>query len=119
MKQFLIIALCASSTACIGDVLLDPQPPRALTARPGNHQATLSWTEVTGATNYNLYWTDDGSTPSIEAGNRTTDVDNPFIHPDLTNDTLYRYVVTALNAQGESAESNEASAQPGARSTHR
>jgi hypothetical protein len=115
MERFLIsTALCAAtSVACIGDIILDPQPPRDLTARPGNAQVTLSWTDVTGATSYNLYWTDDGSAPSIATGNRTTSVPNPFIHTELTNGLLYRYVVTALNAQGESRESNEASTEPG------
>lgn len=115
MKRLILATSVCVTTAsgCIGDVKLLPQPPRDLTARPGNEQVTLSWGEVTGATGYNLYWTDDGSEPTLETGDRTGDVDNPFIHTERTNGVLYRYVVTAKNAEGESAESNEASAQPG------
>ncbi len=111
-RSVVIATLCLS--ACINDVVLDPRRPTNVVARPGNNQVTLSWAEVTGATDYNVYWTDDGGVPSVEASERFRGAANPFVHAELSNGTLYRYVVTALNPKGESPPSGVAEAIPAA-----
>jgi len=41
-----------------------------------------------------------------------TEVTSPFIHTGLANGKTYYFVVTAVNAAGESSESNQVSATP-------
>jgi hypothetical protein len=87
-----------------------PAPPANLTAAPGNGQVTLSWSASSGATSYNIYRaTSSGSETLFQSGIATTS----FTNTGLTNGTTYYYEVTAVNAQGESGRSTEASAMPG------
>ncbi|WP_128895916.1 Kelch repeat-containing protein [Longirhabdus pacifica] len=84
--------------------------PLNLTATGGNAKVTLNWTEVTEADTYNVYrsLTSGGPYTSVATNVYSTSyVDSP-----LTNGTTYYYVVTAVNENGESAYSNEASATP-------
>jgi uncharacterized protein YjdB len=85
--------------------------PTGVSAVAGNGQVTISWTAVSGATGYNLYWSTT-SALTTATGNRITGVTNPYTHTGLTNGTTYYYVVTAVNGAGESAASNQASAIP-------
>ncbi|MBI1745235.1 MAG: hypothetical protein HYR55_01445 [Acidobacteria bacterium] len=86
-----------------------PDAPASLTAVPGDSQVSLSWTSVSGATSYSLYRaTTSGGEVSYQTGLTTTD----FRDTGVVNGTTYYYVVTALNAGGESAPSPEASATP-------
>jgi len=94
-----------------------PIAPTGVTAAPGNGQVTISWDAVSGATPYNLYMaTTSGVTKSnyttLTGGMKHTGVTSPYIHTGLTNSTTYYFVVTALNANGESVESIEVSATP-------
>ena len=85
--------------------------PTGLGAVGGNAQNTVSWTSVTGATSYNLYWsTSSGVTTSN--GTKISGVTSPYSHTGLTNGTTYYYIVTAVNAGGESSASGQASATP-------
>ncbi|GFE58581.1 fibronectin type III domain-containing protein [Geobacter sp. AOG1] len=89
-----------------------PQPPAAptgVTAVGGTNQVTVSWAVVTGATSYNIYWsTTSGVTPAT--GTKITGVTSPYIQTGLAASTTYYYVVTAVNAVGESAPSAQVSA---------
>jgi fibronectin type 3 domain-containing protein len=86
-----------------------PGAPAGLQATPGNTQVSLSWTASTGATSYHVK-------RSTTSGGPYTQVSAPtvanFTDTGLTNGTTYYYVVSALNATGESANSSEASATP-------
>ncbi len=86
-----------------------PVPPLNLTATGGNQQVSLAWTASTGATSYNVKRsaTNGGpyTTVASPAGTSYTDT-------AVTNGTAYYYVVTAVSANGESANSNQASATP-------
>ena len=86
-----------------------PVPPLNLTATGGNQQVSLAWTASTGATSYNVKRaaTNGGpyTTVASPAGTSYTDT-------TVTNETTYYYVVTAVSAGGESANSNQASATP-------
>ncbi len=103
----------SSASAQVSAIPMAPPPaaPTAVTATAGNAQVTVSWNAVSGATSYNLYWsTTPGVTPAN--GNRIIAATSAYLHTGLSNGTTYYYVVTALNANGESTASVQASAQP-------
>jgi fibronectin type 3 domain-containing protein len=74
---------------------------------------TLSWTASANAASYNLY---RGTAPGGENSTpvATGITGTGFTDNGLTNGTTYFYQVTAVNANGESPRSNEASATPSA-----
>jgi fibronectin type 3 domain-containing protein len=88
-----------------------PAVPAGLTATAGNGQITLNWSAAANATGYNVY---QGTATGAEAATpiATGLTTTSYTVSGLTNDTAYFYVVTAVNAVGPSANSNEASATP-------
>jgi Fibronectin type III domain len=90
-----------------------PAAPGGVSAVPGNAQATVSWSPVTGATSYNIYvGTSTGVTKTT--GSKASGVTSPSIVSPLTNGTKYYFVVTAVGTGGESTESAEVYATPAA-----
>lgn len=89
-----------------------PQPPQNVRAFPGNQQIYLKWDSVQGATSYNIYWAFNSGVKKTSGTKIGGIQDTFYFHNSLTNGTTYYYVVTAVNQNGESAESNEASATP-------
>jgi fibronectin type 3 domain-containing protein len=88
-----------------------PAAPGGVSATPGDAQASVSWTTVAGATSYNLYWaTSTGVTKAT--GTKIAGVTSPRAVTGLANGTKYYFVVTAVGAGGESAESAEVFATP-------
>lgn len=88
---------------------LTPAVPADVTAAAGAGQVTISWSPALGATSYNLYWsTTTGVTKT--SGTKIANVTSPYVHTGLTNGTAYYYVVTAVNANGESSESTQVNA---------
>jgi hypothetical protein len=87
-----------------------PAAPTGLTATAGNAQVSLSWNLSSGATSYIVKrsTTSGGSYTNIATGVTSL----PYINSGLTNGTTYYYVVSAVNATGESGNSNQASATP-------
>ena len=92
-----------------------PTAPRSLSATPGDTQVTLSWDRdpVRGADSYNIYWS---TTAEVSTANRSkiTNATSPYTQMPLTNGTTYYYIVTAVNATGESPPSPEIYATAGA-----
>ena len=88
-----------------------PAAPLNLTATGGNQQVSLAWTASTGATSYNVKRaaTNGGPYTTVASPASTSYTDTT-----VTNGTTYYYVVTAVSASGESANSNQASATPSA-----
>ena len=89
-----------------------PQPPAAptgLQANAGNAQVTLTWTASSGATSYHVKRATTNGAPYTQVGTPTS---ASFTDTGLTNGTTYFYVVSALNANGESANSAPGSATP-------
>jgi len=87
-----------------------PPAPTNLTATAGNAQVGLTWTGSTGATSYTvLRGTATGQeTTTVTSGLTGTS----YTNTGLTNGTKYFYTVKAVNANGTSGASNEASATP-------
>ncbi|HEY0550891.1 MAG TPA: metallophosphoesterase [Verrucomicrobiae bacterium] len=87
-----------------------PNPPAGLSAIPGDSQVALTWNTSGGATSYKVK---RATTPG---GPYTTIAPNVTAtsHTDTTvaNGTTYYYVVSAVNADGESANSTQVSATP-------
>ena len=90
-----------------------PSAPTGLQGAAGNAQVVLTWTASTGATSYHVKRsTTSGTETQISAPTSTS-----FTDTTVTNGTKYFYVVSAVNANGESANSNEVSATPTAPAT--
>lgn len=84
--------------------------PTNLTAAAGDSQVTLSWTSVTGATNYSVKRSTTAGGPYTTIANNV--IGTSYIDNSVTNGTMYYYVVAALNSTAESANSNEVFATP-------
>lgn len=83
--------------------------PGNLTASVGNSQVTLNWDAIAGATGYNVKRSTTAGGPYETIANVTT---TSYVDTDVVNGTTYYYAVTAITADDESANSNEASATP-------
>jgi hypothetical protein len=102
------LEVSATPVAPVGPL---PAAPTSVQASPGNGQASISWTAIAGATSYNIYYaTATGVTKTN--GTRIPNATSPAVVTSLTNGTTYYFVVTAVNANGESVESAEVSARP-------
>lgn len=85
-----------------------PAAPTGVTASGGANQVSISWTTVSGATSYNIYWaTASGVTT---AATKITTATSPYVQTGLAASTTYYYIVTAVNAAGQSAASAQVSA---------
>jgi fibronectin type 3 domain-containing protein len=86
-----------------------PAAPTGLQATGGNAQVSLTWTASTGATSYHVK-------RSTTSGSGYAQISAPtaanYTDTTVTNGTTYFYVVSALNAVGESANSAQATATP-------
>ncbi len=90
-----------------------PTAPAGVTATPGDTQITIAWNAVPGATSYNIYWSTTAGVTTAN-GAKIAGAANPYIQAALVNGTTYYYIVTAINAVGESAVSPQVSAAPAA-----
>ncbi len=88
-----------------------PPPPADVYAIPGPAFITIWWSPVPGAASYNVYLTFDGSLPSKLNGTKVESVISPWVHQTHL-DITHRCVVTALNACGESGESEVVGGTP-------
>ncbi len=107
------IALNGSEVESLYDSYFGPPPPpptpTGLVATPGNNQVALSWNASSGATSYNVKrsTTSGGPYGTIASPGGTS-----FTDTTAVNGTTYYYVVSAVNAGGESGNSTQASATP-------
>jgi hypothetical protein len=92
------------------DATPPPGAPTNIRASAGDNQVTVSWDAVTGATSYNVYY--GTATGVTTASTKVTGATSPDAISGLLNGTTYFFVVTAVNGNGESAVSFEASALP-------
>jgi hypothetical protein len=87
-----------------------PLPPTGLAASPGDNRVDLGWNASGGATGYNVKRSTltGGPYNVIAAGIPSTS----FADTTAANGVAYFYVVSAVNAAGESPNSGEVSATP-------
>ena len=86
-----------------------PAVPANLQANAGNAQVSLSWTASSGATSYNVQRSTASGGPYTSVGTPTAPT---YTDTNVTDGTTYYYVVSAANAAGASANSNQVSATP-------
>jgi cellulose 1,4-beta-cellobiosidase len=90
-----------------------PQPPAAptgLKATAGKKKATLSWNAVSGATSYRVKRSKSNGGPYTVVASSVTAT--TFTNTGLTSRVTYYYVVSAINANGEGANSAQVSVRP-------
>ncbi len=83
----------------------------SITVNAEDSQVKISWYSVTGATSYNIYWSESSSITKT-SGNKIPNVISPYTLTGLTNGTTYYFVATAENSYGESSMSSEKIAKP-------
>jgi formylglycine-generating enzyme required for sulfatase activity len=89
-----------------------PLIPAGVTAVEGNGSVTVTWTPASGATSYNIYYATSSSV-SKKSGTKVANLSgSPYTVRPLDNKTPYYFVVTAVNAGGESGDSPWAMATP-------
>lgn len=114
---FAVLHGCGSSPGGKKNKKNPPDPPENLNAVSGDGSVTLTWDTKADATSYNLYMaSQSGITKEnytgLSDGMKHAGVTSPYTHPNLANGKTYYFVVTAVNSNGESKESNEVSAIP-------
>jgi fibronectin type 3 domain-containing protein len=75
---------------------------------PETHDVTLAWDDVPNATSYNIYWSDKPGVTK-KNGTKISNVMNPHKIKGLKKGEKFYFIVTAVNASGESKESKELS----------
>jgi hypothetical protein len=88
-----------------------PSAPTGLTATPGDAQVILNWSAPSGATSYNVKRAATSGGPYATVASPTA---TSYTNTGLTNGTAYYFVVSAVNASGESPDSAQAGTTPSA-----
>lgn len=86
-----------------------PAIPTGVTCTPGNTQMQLAWTAAAGAVRYVVKRAFDRRGPFLALG---TVEGTSFVDKGLENGTAYFYIVTAVNAGGESHRSSRMGGLP-------
>lgn len=99
----------------ISDFAAPPPAPTGLSAAGGIAKVTLTWNSVGTATSYSVKrsTTSGGPYATIATGVQSAS----YTDSSVTGGTTYFYVVSAVNPQGESPNSNQASVTPAAPGT--
>jgi hypothetical protein len=101
------------SCTVLNGTVQPPSSPTGVNAAAGDGQVIISWDTVSGATNYNLYWSTSPEVSKALYTEKIPNVSSPFTHGGRTNGTTYHYVVTSVNNCGESSESSRVTIMAG------
>jgi hypothetical protein len=95
-----------------GIEVLKPQPlvPVGLSAATDNTQVTLTWLPCDGASSYNIYRSSTSGGPYTLISTPASVTETGYIDSTVTSGSTWFYVITAVNAYGESGKSSEVSA---------
>jgi lysophospholipase L1-like esterase len=91
------------------NAIVSSEPKTTLTVKdptPETRDLTLSWDDVPNATSYNIYWSNKAGVTK-KNGTKISNIRNPHKIKGLKKGRKYYFVVTAVNASGESKESEE------------
>ena len=89
-----------------------PAAPAGVSASAGSGQATISWLQVPGAISYNVYWSTTGNVTPANGTEISGVTATSRVQAGLSSGVTYYFVVTAVDANGESAPSLQVSARP-------
>lgn len=95
-----------------------PTAPSNVQAAAGDARITVTWGQVSGATEYRVYMaevsgvTQDNYSTLTGGAAYANNVTSPFVINGLLNGQAYFIAMTAVNAAGESVDSSEVSATP-------
>ncbi len=94
----------------IGNIPASPAPVSGVTAAGGNGLVVLNWKNDPAAASYDVKRSANTGGPYAAVASNVSAT--TYTDSAVANGTAYYYVVTAVNAAGESVNSNEASATP-------
>jgi uncharacterized repeat protein (TIGR03803 family) len=100
-----------SNEAVVTPNLAVPPVPTRLMVDAGDGSASLSWLDSESAIGYNVYRSTSSASRYTQV-NAASISQTRFVDNVLADGTHYYYVVTALNASGESGYSNEVNTIP-------
>ncbi len=86
--------------------------PAKVSAVPGWGQVSLTWSAVSGAASYNIYWSTATGVTSASGTKIAVASGTAYVHTGLVNGTVYYYIVRAVYGSDEGAASAEAAARP-------
>ena len=98
-----------SAEASATPYLSPPSSPTQLKAKPGDARVSLTWLAPAGAASYRVKRSLIKAGPYSQVGTTSA---TSFVDTTVTNGTTYFYVVSAVNAAGESKNSSKVSAFP-------
>jgi hypothetical protein len=78
----------------------------SFTAMSGNHQVTLNWNTVPLAASYSIYYTTNGTPPSVSNGTRVDNVTSGYAVSGLQNGSLCSFLLQAHSSSGPDNWSN-------------
>lgn len=99
-----------NSSAVALPTINPPADAPDLTLTPGVQSVAASWTYVSGAANYNLFW--NQGTFDQNTANATTSATSPFVITGLTENQLYAMAVRGTNGGGPGPLSTPKSVMP-------
>jgi fibronectin type 3 domain-containing protein len=99
----------ADSAPVLASPVAPPAVPTGLRAIPASGEVTLAWIPVAGASQYRVKRSASGDGPFAQVAQPA---EAGYTDTGLANGTAYHYVVSAVNAHGESLDSFPAHATP-------
>jgi formylglycine-generating enzyme required for sulfatase activity len=106
-------AVATSGPAALSDIKPGPPLiPTGVSAAEGNRSVKVAWKPVTGAVSYNIYYATSPSVSRTNGARLARLRGESYKVRRLNNKIPYFFVVTAVNADGESPESPAVMATP-------